>query len=200
MEDEYQYMGHNWPNSSREKQPIEENSIRDDDQVSELDKPDHRAQRKKPRDASPTQFGKDVERGPTRPQYLAVAANDMHCTLAGRGEFGGHWWIGNHLKGLGVEALSVIVPPDPGDQATSESAVAVPKNEVSIHRCRSVGLARHIASVGSNYVTTHVTVALTAMSSADVVATTTPGALSCRASGSAGTPSSQQTRPTVESV
>lgn len=206
MEDEYQSMGHKWPNLSREKQSIEENSIRDDNQVSELDKPNHRAQREKPRDASPTQFGEDVERRSTRPQNLAVAANDMHCTRAGRGEFGGHWWIRNRLKGFWVEALSVIVPPDPGDQAASEPAVAVPENELSIHRGRSVGLASHIASVGSNYATTYVTVALialialTAMTSADVVATTTLEALSCRASGSAGSPSSQQTRPTVESV
>lgn len=83
----------------------------------------------------PTESGEDVERGPPSSQDPPVVAEHMDGTLARRSEFPGHGRIRNGLIRLRVEAPGEITPPDPGGQASSEAAVAVPKHEFSItHR------------------------------------------------------------------
>jgi len=131
------------------QQSIEKNPIRDHNSVAELDKPDHRRDRKKSGDAGPAEFREDVQRRLSSTQNPAVRAQDMHRKLAGRGELGCHRRIGNVLEGLRGEVRAIVMPPDPGDQATSEPAVAIPEYQVLIHPSDPFRVLRY-SSAGSS--------------------------------------------------
>jgi hypothetical protein len=136
-----------WELAAKEE-PAEKLSIRSDDPVGELDQPNVGSWGKKYGRAPPAQLGEDVEHGAPRAQNPPVIANDMHRVVASGREFWSHRRIRDGLIGLGVEAPRVIAPPDPGGNASSETAVAVPVDEISIaHRFFPSGWAAAVVAV-----------------------------------------------------